>query len=608
MVHNAPTSDSQPPLLAVNPSTEAAYAWLSRDTKLALQELLHITATAVQAEAAAMLVVDGGLELTLATYSIDDYVVQRKAGLCARVNDSPQQALFTDGELEAAGVEFPFLQGWPGWTWVVRHVQFWVKDSALIWFARSADRPFLAEELRTLERCSLLAGRELTFLGRNKEIVLQREQATVEIAQLHERLFRQHALYRELAKHLPGTAVLVFDIDLHVRIQEGWQALEWPIASAVQLTGSHVAEYFQQRDIARVDSACRQAMLGHRMTFEIRVAERSYELSTGPLPDPAVATVVFGILVVRDVTRDRLKRAQAAATTARLEALVESLDDGILVEDEHRRVLLCSNRLRTLMQLESGEPAEVTHEGLSLMNRMASICFIPEAFEESTLRLAEARTAQRNELIYLADMRVIERDYVPLAVEGQNMGHLWVYRDVTQREQTKDLLQQQADQLRALSLVDELTGLYNRRGFLTLATQQLKLCDRTLRPALVVFVDLDGMKRINDELGHEFGDQALIETANLLRTCMRNSDVIARLGGDEFVALAIDAPFDTAIEQRLYEALEKSNGRTDRAFELSFSVGIAPYDPSSAEMIEEVLARADALMYEKKRARHAERR
>ncbi len=89
---------------------------------------------------------------------------------------------------------------------------------------------------------------------------------------------------------------------------------------------------------------------------------------------------------------------------------------------------------------------------------------------------------------------------------------------------------------------------------------------------------------------------------------MRNSDVIARLGGDEFVALAIDAPFDTAIEQRLYEALEKSNGRTDRAFELSFSVGIAPYDPSSAEMIEEVLARADALMYEKKRARHAERR
>jgi diguanylate cyclase (GGDEF)-like protein len=171
------------------------------------------------------------------------------------------------------------------------------------------------------------------------------------------------------------------------------------------------------------------------------------------------------------------------------------------------------------------------------------------------------------------------------------------------------LLQRQADELRALSLVDELTGLYNRRGFLTLATQQLKLCDRTLRPALVVFVDLDGMKRINDELGHEFGDQALIETASILRQCFRYSDVVARLGGDEFVALAIDASVDvsSALEHRLYEKLAELNFREGRAFTLQFSVGMAPYDPSSAEMIEEVLARADNLMYENKRARKAAR-
>jgi len=146
--------------------------------------------------------------------------------------------------------------------------------------------------------------------------------------------------------------------------------------------------------------------------------------------------------------------------------------------------------------------------------------------------------------------------------------------------------------------------------FLTLATQQLKLNDRTLSPALVVFVDLDGMKRINDELGHEFGDQALIETSNILRHCFRHSDVVARLGGDEFVALAIDASPDTcdAIEQRLYEALADNNSKPNRLFELQFSIGIAPYDPSSAEMVEEVLARADALMYEQKRARKAERK
>ena len=238
---------------------------------------------------------------------------------------------------------------------------------------------------------------------------------------------------------------------------------------------------------------------------------------------------------------------------------------------------------------------------------MACICFIPEAFEESTAQLVEANESRKRELIYLADMRIIERDYSPLSTTDRPMGHLWVYRDVTQREQSKDLLQRQADQLRALSLVDELTGLYNRRGFLTLATQQLKLCDRTMHPALVVFVDLDGMKRINDDLGHDFGDQALIETANVLRQCFRYSDVIARLGGDEFVALAIDAPqqMSSTIQQRLYDKLAELNAKSGRRFELQFSIGIAPYDPSRAEMIEEVLARADSMMYEQKRARKA---
>ena len=131
-----------------------------------------------------------------------------------------------------------------------------------------------------------------------------------------------------------------------------------------------------------------------------------------------------------------------------------------------------------------------------------------------------------------------------------------------------------------------------------------------MRPALVVFVDLDGMKRINDELGHELGDQALTETANTMRQCFRYSDVLARLGGDEFVALAIDAPEDTAaaIEARLYEKLADLNAKPGRPFELQFSVGMAPYDLSRAEMIEEVLARADSLMYEQKRARKAARK
>jgi len=262
-----------------------------------------------------------------------------------------------------------------------------------------------------------------------------------------------------------------------------------------------------------------------------------------------------------------------------------------------------------IMQLDVPSDIYLGCDGREITSKMASICFIPEAFEESTAQLVEAKALQRRELIYLADMRIVERDYSPLSMDNRPMGHLWVYRDVTQREQSKDLLQRQADELRALSLVDELTGLYNRRGFLTIATQQLKLCDRTMRPALVVFVDLDGMKRINDELGHDIGDQALIETASTLRQCFRYSDIVARLGGDEFVALAIDASQDMCgtIQKRLTDKLAEINARPGRRFELQFSVGMAPYDPSRAEMVEEVLARADSLMYEQKRARKAMR-
>jgi diguanylate cyclase (GGDEF)-like protein len=586
-----------------------AHACLARETTDALQYVTRLAAAACRAEAAALVAVHGDEEQALTAVGIDNYTVPKHKGLLSQLPGLGVISSFADEQLRTAGVEFPFANDWPQWVWQLRRIQPWGNGETLIWIARSSKLPFLPEEIHAFELCAELAERELTFLARHKDIVLQRELATVEIAHFHEQLSRQHLLYRELAKHLPGTAVLVFDVDLHVRIQEGWRALDWPCDNGNVQTGHLVTEHFASHDAGRIDAACRKAIDRQHDTFEIRLKNRCYELSAGPLPDPS-GTVVFGILVVRDVTEDREKRTESAAVTARLEALVESLDDGILVEDEHRQVQLCSNRLRELMQFDTGGVSNVTRDGHELMTRMASVCFIPEAFEESTSALIASRTAKRNELVYLADMRIIERDYVPLSVENRSVGHLWVYRDVTQREVGKDSLQRQADEQRALSLVDELTGLYNRRGFLTLATQQLKLNDRTLSPALIVFVDLDGMKRINDELGHEFGDQALIETSNVLRHCFRHSDVIARLGGDEFVALAIDASPDTciSIEQRLYEALAENNGKPNRSFELQFSIGIAPYDPSSAEMVEEVLARADALMYEHKRARKAERK
>ncbi|MFN2398605.1 MAG: diguanylate cyclase [Gemmatimonadaceae bacterium] len=159
--------------------------------------------------------------------------------------------------------------------------------------------------------------------------------------------------------------------------------------------------------------------------------------------------------------------------------------------------------------------------------------------------------------------------------------------------------------LRAMSLIDDLTGLYNRRGFLTLAKQQLKVADRMKKRVSQIFVDLDGLKAINDAQGHRAGDHALIEAADILKETFRDSDIIARIGGDEFVVLAMETSGATAetFAARLAENVRVRNARDARLVPLSFSMGVAYYDPENPCTIEELLARADTLMYNEKRAK-----
>ena len=157
--------------------------------------------------------------------------------------------------------------------------------------------------------------------------------------------------------------------------------------------------------------------------------------------------------------------------------------------------------------------------------------------------------------------------------------------------------------LRSLSLNDELTGLYNRRGFVTLAENRQKLAERQGVRSSLIFGDLDDLKQVNDTFGHREGDRALQEVADVFRECFRESDIVARIGGDEFCALLTDASesSETLIRERLRRALEIRNSRPSRLYRLSVSVGIAritgPYG------LEYQLASADAQMYEQKRSK-----
>jgi diguanylate cyclase (GGDEF)-like protein len=156
--------------------------------------------------------------------------------------------------------------------------------------------------------------------------------------------------------------------------------------------------------------------------------------------------------------------------------------------------------------------------------------------------------------------------------------------------------------MRHLALTDDLTCLYNRRGFFAAAAQQLKLASRNGQSLLLLFCDLDNLKKINDSYGHLEGDLALIRTADALEHAFRDSDILARIGGDEFVVLASEAPSRTqeVLLRRLEKSLKQVNAGESR-YELSLSVGAAAFDPKHAVSLGELMAQADDAMYVQKR-------
>jgi len=176
---------------------------------------------------------------------------------------------------------------------------------------------------------------------------------------------------------------------------------------------------------------------------------------------------------------------------------------------------------------------------------------------------------------------------------GYSLGS--VIRDVTDFTKVEEALSE-------IALVDELTGLYNRRGFKLLADQKLIRIMGQGQIPILVFVDLDKMKNINDRFGHDNGDLALQTTANILRESFRDEDIIGRWGGDEFVAMvSIKKEKDTEIiKTRIQQYQEFHNENDGYAFNLSLSVGFAIANLKKTHDLEVLIEEADGQMYREK--------
>ena len=287
-----------------------------------------------------------------------------------------------------------------------------------------------------------------------------------------------------------------------------------------------------------------------------------------------------------DITERRRAEAQLKESEARYRSLLEATFEGVAVH-EQGTVLDVNRAFEDMFGY-----AHAQAEGMSVMD------FIAEESRERFVNCIkekgegpfEAICRKKDGSLFHAEIRGKSHSYKGRFVR------VIILRDITELVRLRE-------RLLALSHVDELTSLSNRRGFHLLAQQQIRLANRTKKGLVLLFIDLDGLKAINDELGHGEGDLALVDTANVLRKTMRQSDIIARLGGDEFVVLAIEAVENSVeiIKQRLENNIAGHNAKGERRFTLSLSIGSSYYDPKKSSSIEDLIQEADRMMYEHKR-------
>ncbi len=289
-----------------------------------------------------------------------------------------------------------------------------------------------------------------------------------------------------------------------------------------------------------------------------------------------------------------LKRSEEVIekSEAKYRSLVESSEDSIyLIDRDYRYLFINKKHLGRMGLSEKDYPGhgygdyhspEITKKFMETAGRVFST---GQAVEH------EHRSERDNEHFLLTLSPVKNHEGTTIAVTV-------VSKKITE-------LKRMEENLRALSLTDDLTGLYNRRGFLTLADQHFKVAKRLRSKVFMLYADVDGLKAINDTFGHRQGDAALMDVAGILRETYRESDIVARIGGDEFVVMPVGNKEDKVevIVSRLEKNLERHNKGADRGFVLSLSVGVAFFDPDRPCAVDELLAEGDRMMYREKQAK-----
>ncbi len=299
-------------------------------------------------------------------------------------------------------------------------------------------------------------------------------------------------------------------------------------------------------------------------------------------------------LLARVQAMVRIKRAEDGlrASEVRYRTLFETAQDGILILDADTG------------EIDDANPSLMNMLGYARGEILGKKLWELGAFKDREACKAAFEELQRTGHLRCEDLQLKTKDGRDVTVEVVSNvinHHKFIqcnFRDITERKRLEEKLQ-------SMSLVDQLTGLYNRRGFLALSQQQLKVAERTKQNVLLFFADLDNLKQINDTLGHQEGDSALVQIAAVLKETFRKSDIVGRVGGDEFAVLAIDTTDETedVLRNRFQSVLEACRQLKTGEHTLSLSMGVARFDPENPSSLDELITRADRSMYEQKRSK-----
>jgi len=294
--------------------------------------------------------------------------------------------------------------------------------------------------------------------------------------------------------------------------------------------------------------------------------------------------------IVEVVERSKETERALVVSEGKYRSLVESTDDSIYLVDRECRYLYMNRKHMERLNLTEDD----------LINRSyADIHSSEESrmFVKKVEKIFETGESLQFEYQSKKDGRHFFQTFSPVFEhEGSVKAVTIVSKDISK-------LKQMEEKLRTLSLTDDLTGLYNRRGFQTLATMQFNIAQRMEKGMYLLYADLDNLKTINDTYGHKEGDKALIAMAGIFKDTYRRSDIIARIGGDEFVVIPVGSSKDNVqtIIDRLQRAIDRYNRKSSFQYLISLSAGIAYYDPKNPCTADELLERADSMMYEQKR-------